>query len=141
MTRISSLVLGLSANKSSTINFLFFLSAFNCFTSAIETVKSTSSSLSNDFTRSFQALNFEGVNTVESFTPNKIRFPSSPKISKNLLYWIFASWSWGSKLASVWEKRMFLVFVTKKAVIKAITNNTKYLLRIIKPAILVQNVI
>ena len=67
------------------------MSFFNFFTSAIDNVNSTSGKESKDFASEFQALNLSVVKTEESFTASKTKFPSSPKISRNLLYCIFTS--------------------------------------------------
>ena len=91
MASTSAFVVGSLSYKGSKTNFLFFLSALNFCTSAIDIVKSISSLSSNCSTSLFQALNFSGVKTVESLTPRITRLPSSPKISKNLLYSTFAS--------------------------------------------------
>ena len=60
----------------------------------MERVRSISSKFLNSSTKLFHALNFTGSNMVESLTPRITRFPSSPKISRNLLYSIFTSWFW-----------------------------------------------
>ena len=70
----------------SSMNFLFFVSFFNFLTSAIDNVNSTSSKESNYLASEFHRLYFFGVKTVESFIASKIKFPSSPKTSKNWLY-------------------------------------------------------
>ena len=78
--KTESLIKG--TNLKAVVSFLF--SSFN--RSPTEIVKSISLYFIKSFDNLFQATNFSGVNSVESFIPRITKLPSSPNSSKNLLY-------------------------------------------------------
>ena len=84
--KTSSVVSGVLSYSGSTSNFCSLLFFFNFLISPTATVKSTSDKLSSCLESLFQALNFLGVNMVESFVAKIIKLPSSPNRSKKWSY-------------------------------------------------------